>query len=488
MPTAFNASVNQAPGIYVTQDTAGLIPASIIPFNRVYMVGPAGTGEYGRPIQIHSYEDALNVFGVAGITAAAIRLFFRNCPQGLMFFSRVPIAQTFEVQVTNTSGTFELGIDGNTVSYTAEAGDDASAIAAALGDLINNPLNGISKLVFSDVLPSSSDTLTLRALDPTGSALTATTSGDVDVTDVTGIEPRDLDYIWTIESSYDPDENRPGYLIAPEAFSELGPESTSVGQAMGQHAGRIGFNWVALVDGKPDLFTTEAMLEDGKRYTASQGELAYYARYVEDFEGIEVPLSAAVAGIALLRFREQGFQFPPAGTRYPIQGITRIVGPPIKRTHQEVLNPEGINVPRDLPNVGPCVYGARTRSDNPYFRFVHIPVVLSIISKTFEEAFTNEIFTAVDGAGVLFTRLKMTANAILYQVWKDGGLYGATPNDAYEVICGEINNPALSLEEGIVNLEAYVAPAPLMERMPIKVLRTAIGQVQITAQNVLSAA
>ena len=41
-----------APGTYVSEQTAGFIPAELASFNAVYMLGTATAGDYNTPIQI----------------------------------------------------------------------------------------------------------------------------------------------------------------------------------------------------------------------------------------------------------------------------------------------------------------------------------------------------------------------------------------------------------------------------------------------------
>ena len=41
----------------------------------------------------------------------------------------------------------------------------------------------------------------------------------------------------------------------------------------------------------------------------------------------------------------------------------------------------------------------------------------------------------------LWGRVKRTINAFLLRVWRDGALFGATPDQAFFVKCDEENNP-----------------------------------------------
>jgi phage tail sheath protein FI len=188
------------------------------------------------------------------------------------------------------------------------------------------------------------------------------------------------------------------------------------------------------------------------------------------------PLSGAVAGLALRRQRIEGFRQPPAGREYPLYGISEIVQN-VKDAHQAVLNPRSINVARNLPNSGNVIWGARSLNTDGYFRWVSTRVILNVLEGTLRNAFGNLIFTTVDGQGVAFQRIKTTAVAKCELLRLGGALYGATPNDAYLVVCDETNNPADSLQEGIVVCDVYVKVSPVLEFLVMRVKSTALGEI-----------
>jgi phage tail sheath protein FI len=190
-----------------------------------------------------------------------------------------------------------------------------------------------------------------------------------------------------------------------------------------------------------------------------------------------------VAAIFLARSAREGFQQPPAGGKFPIKGVTGLVWR-LTKSQQAVSNPLGNNLLRLLPNQGNLVYGARTRSSSPYYKFVNTRIILNVLIGTLRTAFDQLVFSAVDGQGILFSRIRETAEAICYRLYQGRALFGATPGDAFFVQVDAVNNPSLDLEDGIVRADVYVAPVPTMERLLINVVRTAIGQVQVVAQQV----
>jgi len=368
------------------------------------------------------------------------------------------------------------------IQYVVTATD-----AAAIGTLLSNFASAInsdanlSSLVVAENTDSGNRSLEVRLLDTQDSRsdLSATLSRSIllEYAKITDSFPARYDWLWTFDRAYDPDEFEQGFLIAPEAFYYL-PQTdrVAVGTKMHDLAATYNFNWMAIVDCGRELKTTEEFKDEGTSYSPVRGHLAYYAPYLLDLDGNDIPPSAAVVGLALRRYREQNFIEPPAGTQYPIFGAAD-VAVRIKNAQQSVLNPEGINVVRNLrhvPNGGIVVWGARTRSKG-LFRWVNGRIVVNILIKTLENAFYSQVFSAADGFGILRTRLKEQANAILYRFWLSGALYGDTTADAYAVVCDDSNNPAIDLENGIVRIDVFVKVAPTIEAILISVKRTSIG-------------
>jgi uncharacterized protein len=64
MPT-LNANQVTAPGTYVSEDVAGIIPAALASFNRCYMIGTGTTGLNNKPTQVISEADFVAQFGTS---------------------------------------------------------------------------------------------------------------------------------------------------------------------------------------------------------------------------------------------------------------------------------------------------------------------------------------------------------------------------------------------------------------------------------------
>lgn len=485
MPTTLNVNQLTAPGTYVYEDVAGLIPAEIASFNRCYIIGTGSTGAYNTPTQVISADDFTTQFGSSS-SLNSVKLFFANIPNGILFFIRAASKQIATVTVgTPTTGTYSLTINGTAISFVADADPTAQEIVDGLVAAINANVTVATAVTASDDTAGNSTFIITADAIATAFTVTSPTApggSSLSVTADTYVTLAD-EFVYAIQNSFDPDVHEQGILICPEAFSGLTNQSdrTSVATAMENLCATEGFDWVAFVDSGPSgtINTTALAQTESANYTTARGHLAYFFPYVKDLLDNTVPPSAGVAAIALRRYRAEGFQQPPAGTKYPMLGV-KDVAVVIKKSQQAVINPNGVNCIRNLPGQGVVVYGSRTRSTNPYYKFVNTRIILSVFNRTLFTAFETGgvIFSAVDGQGVLFTRIRETAEAIAYRFWEGGAFFGAQPKDAFLVRCNRDNNPAIDLEAGIVRVDIFAAPVPTLERLLVTTYRVAIDEVQ----------
>ena len=275
-----------------------------------------------------------------------------------------------------------------------------------------------------------------------------------------------------------------GFIIAPELFQadSLAGSHDELQGVLDTHCSDPRFYWAALVDGTPDI---NGATTQGAFITAATtfrdtlesplGHSSFYPQYLIDLEGVTVPSSAAIAGLALRRYRSEGYRQSPAGTKYPIFGVQG-VKVDINDVGQSVLNPIGINVIRDLPRVGTVAWGARTLSTRPNYRYLNARVILNVLAGTFRSLFDELVFETVDGSGAIFAILKASSTTVLEPLRTSGALFGATPDEAYLIIADDTNNPAVELQQGIVNLNIYVKISPVMEFLNINLSKVALSE------------
>jgi hypothetical protein len=109
---------------------------------------------------------------------------------------------------------------------------------------------------------------------------------------------------------------------------------------------------------------------------------------------------------------------------------------------QELLNPIGINCIRTFPNRGIKIWGARTlvEPDKTEWRYINVRRLISYIEKSIELGTQWVVFEPNDED--LWARVRRTVSNFLERLWREGALFGSSPEEAFYVKCdGDINTP-----------------------------------------------
>jgi uncharacterized protein len=125
---------------------------------------------------------------------------------------------------------------------------------------------------------------------------------------------------------------------------------------------------------------------------------------------------------------------------------------------QELLNPIGINCIRSFPNRGIRIWGARTlvEPDKTEWRYISVRRLISYIEKSIELGTQWAVFEPNDED--LWMRVKRTISNFLERIWREGALFGSTPEEAFYVKCdAELNTPTTMIL-GRLYVEIGVCP------------------------------
>jgi phage tail sheath protein FI len=166
-----------------------------------------------------------------------------------------------------------------------------------------------------------------------------------------------------------------------------------------------------------------------------------------------VPPSGHVAGIWARNDATRGVWKAPANE--VVRGIMN-VETKVTRGEQELLNPLGINVIRPFGTRGVRIWGARTLSSDPSWRYVNVRRLFNYIEQSIEQGTQWVVFEPNDLD--LWQRVKRTISAFLMGLWRQGALVGATPEQAFFVKCDGENNPVESVDEGRLVVDVGIAP------------------------------
>ena len=140
---------------------------------------------------------------------------------------------------------------------------------------------------------------------------------------------------------------------------------------------------------------------------------------------------------------------------------------------QELLNPKGVNCIRDFKRRGIRVWGARTFSSQPEWRYVNVRRLFCMIEQAIQEGTNWVVFEP--NTRDLWKKIVRNITSFLLLLWKDGALFGDSPEEAFFVRCDDELNPPESIDAGYVIIEIGIAPAKPAEFVVFRIAQKALG-------------
>ncbi|MDC0747867.1 phage tail sheath family protein [Polyangium mundeleinium] len=113
---------------------------------------------------------------------------------------------------------------------------------------------------------------------------------------------------------------------------------------------------------------------------------------------------------------------------------------------QEVLNPIGINCLRYLSGRGYRVWGARTMSSDPEWKYVNVRRYFNYIERSIDVGTQWAVFEP--NGERLWANVRETIGSFLYNEWRSGALLGADAKQAYFVRCDRSTMTQNDLDNG----------------------------------------
>lgn len=218
---------------------------------------------------------------------------------------------------------------------------------------------------------------------------------------------------------------------------------------------------VAILDPLPDLNAQDVkdwrMKEAGydSKYAALYYPWIQVANPTPGANGASmyIPPSGHLAGIWARSDTERGVHKAPANE--VIRGALGLQNQ-ITKSEQDSLNPVGVNCIRAFPGRGIRVWGARTLSSDPSWRYINVRRLFNFAEKSIMIGTQWVVFEPNDQA--LWQRVRRTITGFLTRVWRDGALFGTTPEEAFYVKCDAENNPPETRDVGQLIVEIGIAP------------------------------
>jgi phage tail sheath protein FI len=166
-----------------------------------------------------------------------------------------------------------------------------------------------------------------------------------------------------------------------------------------------------------------------------------------------VPPSGHMAGIYARTDNTRGVHKAPAN-----ELVRNSIGLEVQVTKGEhdLLNPIGVNVIRSFPGRGIRVWGARTLSSDPAWRYINVRRLFNMIEESIERGTQWVVFEPNDE--FLWSRVTRDVSAFLRGVWRQGALFGSTPDKAFYVKCDAETNPPEARDLGQLVCEIGICP------------------------------
>ena len=158
---------------------------------------------------------------------------------------------------------------------------------------------------------------------------------------------------------------------------------------------------------------------------------------------IALPPSGHVCGIYARNDVERGVHKAPANE--VVRGALRFE-PSVNTGQQELLNPIGVNCLRLLQGRGLRVWGARTISSDPEWKYLNVRRYFNYIGASIDRGTQWAVFEP--NGEMLWANVKGTIGDFLYNEWRNGALLGTKTEEAFFVRCDRSTMTQNDLDNG----------------------------------------
>jgi phage tail sheath protein FI len=232
-------------------------------------------------------------------------------------------------------------------------------------------------------------------------------------------------------------------------------ERFAIGAAVVSHCERMMYR-VAVLDTPANQLPTEALAYRNQR-SSTHAALYYPWIVVADPQApgqrLSLPPSGFVAGIYARNDVENAVFKAPANevVRLAVDFEVRL-----NKAQQELLNPNGVNCFRFFEGRGYLLWGARTVSDDPEWKYVNVRRYFAYLERSIDKGTQWAVFQNNDE--LLWGNIRRTIEDFLYNEWRMGGLLGDKPEQAYFVRCDRSTMTQNDLDNGRLICLIGVAP------------------------------
>lgn len=220
--------------------------------------------------------------------------------------------------------------------------------------------------------------------------------------------------------------------------------SDPIRRALINHCERMRYR-VAILDSQDGQILAD--IQDTRGSLDSTRAALYYP-WVRIFdpvteEEILQPPSGYLAGIFARNDVERGVHKTPAN-----EVVRSAIGFEflLNQAQQEVLNPRGINCLRYFEGRGFRVWGGRTISSDPEWKYLNVRRYFAFLERSIERGTQWAVFE--NNGPILWDNVRQTIEGFLFNEWRENHLLGTNPEQAYFVRCDRTTISQNDLDNG----------------------------------------
>lgn len=172
-----------------------------------------------------------------------------------------------------------------------------------------------------------------------------------------------------------------------------------------------------------------------------------------DKKNIAIPPSGSILGIYARSDNTRGVHKAPAN-----EVVRACVGLDCQfnKGEQDILNPKGVNLIRAFSGQGIRVWGARTATSDPSWKYINVRRLFIFIEESIKANTNWAVFEPNDEQ--LWVRVKRTIEVFLTGLWRGGSLAGSATTDAFFVDIGRSTMSQDDIDNGRLICVIGVAP------------------------------
>ena len=222
-----------------------------------------------------------------------------------------------------------------------------------------------------------------------------------------------------------------------------------------------------ILDSDPGWKTTADVIAGVKAMGITSPNAALFYPRLAGQGGSGVSPSGAIAGVIARTDRDHGVWKAPAGLEAVLHGA-RGLSANLTQVQIEQLKPAQVNCLRELQGTGIVIWGGRTLAGNDNeWRYISVRRTFLFIEESIDRGTKWAVFEP--NGEPLWANLRRSIEDFLLELFRQGGLQGTKPEQAFFVRCDRSTMTDTDIRAGKVNVLVGFAPIKPAEFVIVRI-------------------